>query len=161
MYYIWETSTKKHSVSNIVPTFHYSNKFFYFFNTVEQFWKQNAIFCAQYHFTIFFSISTTFQFLEAEKPDEEASRKQHEALEISMNAQEQLSPEKFDQFCRICCNDSLSNKRKFMELHTLVAGKMDLQVKPNYFKKQRFSSSFLLTWSKKCWFKLAIEYSEG
>ena len=85
-------------------------------------------------FHIFFlSISITFQFLEAEKPDEEASRKQHEALEISMNAQEQLSPEKFDQFCRICCNDSLSNKRKFMELHTLVTGKMDLQVKPNYF----------------------------
>ena len=91
-----------------------------------------------------FLILIIFQFLEAEKPDEEASRKQHEALEISMNAKEQLSPEKFDQFCRICCNDSLSNKRKFMELHTLVSGKMDLQVKPNYFKKQRFSSSFLL-----------------
>ena len=79
----------------------------------------------------FFSISITFQFLEAEKPNEEASRKQHEALKISMNAQEQLSPEEFEQFCRICCNDSLSNKRKFMELHTLVTGKMDLQVKPN------------------------------
>ena len=54
-------------------------------------------------------------------------RKQHEALEISMNAQEQLSAEKFENFCKIVVNESLSNKRKFMELHTLVAGKMDLQ----------------------------------
>ena len=68
-----------------------------------------------------------FQLLEAEKPDEEALRKQHEALEISMNAQEQLTAEKFENFCKIVVNDSLSNKRKFMELHTLVAGKMDLQ----------------------------------
>ena len=70
---------------------------------------------------------TYFQLLESEKPDEEALRKQHEALEISMNAQEQLTAEKFENFCKIVVNDSLSNKRKFMELHTLVAGKMDLQ----------------------------------
>ena len=99
----------------------------------------------------FFAI--IFQFLEAEKPDEEASRKQHEALEISMNAKEQLSPEKFDQFCRICCNDSLNNKRKFMELHTLVTGKMDLQVQlnkyetaPNFIQlTQNLTSNCLLT----------------
>ena len=32
----------------------------------------------------------TLQLLEAEKPDEESFRKQHEALEISMNAREQV-----------------------------------------------------------------------
>ena len=69
----------------------------------------------------------TLQLLEAEKPDEESIRKQHEALEISMNAQEQLSAEKFSEFCKIVVNDNLSNKQKFMELHTLCAGKMELQ----------------------------------
>ena len=69
----------------------------------------------------------TLQLLEAEKPDEESIRKQHEALEISMNAQEQLSAEKFQEFCKIVVNDNLSNKQKFMELHSLCAGKMELQ----------------------------------
>ena len=69
----------------------------------------------------------TLQLLEAEKPDDESLRKQHEALEISMTAQEQLSAEMFSQFCIIVINDSLSNKRKFTELHTLCTGKMELQ----------------------------------
>ena len=65
--------------------------------------------------------------LEGEKPNEEALRKQHEALEISIYAREVLNPEKFEQFCRIVVNDTISNKQKFMELHTLVTGKMELQ----------------------------------
>ena len=69
----------------------------------------------------------TLQLLEAEKPNEEISRKQHEALEISMNAQEILSPEKFAQFCRIVISDNLTNQEKFMELHGICAGKMELQ----------------------------------
>ena len=67
------------------------------------------------------------QLLEGEKPNEEALRKQHEALEISIYAREVLNPEKFEQFCRIVVNDTISNKQKFMELHTLVTGKMELQ----------------------------------
>ena len=69
----------------------------------------------------------TLQLLESERPDEESFRKQHEALEISMNAQEQLSSDKFQEFCRIVVNDNISNKQKFMELHTICAGKMELQ----------------------------------
>ena len=62
------------------------------------------------------------QLLEGEKPNEEALRKQHEALEISIYAREVLNPEKFEQFCRIVVNETISNKQKFMELHTLVYG---------------------------------------
>ena len=69
------------------------------------------------------------QLLEAEKPDEEALRKENEALEISLNAREQLTPEKFEQFCKIIVNESLNNKQKFMDLHELVTGKLDLQGK--------------------------------
>ena len=39
----------------------------------------------------------------------------------------QLSYEKFQEFCKIVVNDNISNKQKFMELHTICAGKMELQ----------------------------------
>ena len=69
----------------------------------------------------------TLQLLEAEKPDEEALRKQHEALEISINAQETLSSEKFEHFCKIVVDAGINNKQRFMQLHNLCAGKMELQ----------------------------------
>ncbi len=62
-----------------------------------------------------------------EKPEEAALRKQHEALEICMNARENLSGDKFEQFCKIVVNDAFSNKRKFTELHTICEGQMELQ----------------------------------
>lgn len=65
--------------------------------------------------------------IEDEKPEEEMMRKQHEALEICMNAKEQLSADKLDQFHKIVINENSSNKRKFTELHALCAGKMELQ----------------------------------
>ena len=69
----------------------------------------------------------TLQLLEPEAEEEEARRKQHEALEISMHAKEVLNFEQFQQFCKIVQDDLSSTKEKFMDLHSLSAGHMELQ----------------------------------
>ena len=69
----------------------------------------------------------TLQLLEPEAEEEEARRKQHEALEISMHAKEVLNFEQFQQFCKIVQDDVSSTKEKFMDLHSLSAGHMELQ----------------------------------
>ena len=65
--------------------------------------------------------------MEPEAEEEEARRKQHEALEISMHAKEVLNFEQFQQFCKIVQDDVSSTKEKFMDLHSLSAGHMELQ----------------------------------
>ena len=57
----------------------------------------------------------TLQLLEAEKPDEESFRKQHEALEISMNAREQvmLNFDSLKQFCKTRWRFDNSKKANF------------------------------------------------
>lgn len=69
----------------------------------------------------------TMQLLETEKPDEEAVRMEHEALEIIMNAKEELDAEKLSKVYQILANDAMNNVTKFTEVHRLCTGKMDLQ----------------------------------
>ena len=67
------------------------------------------------------------QLLEPEGEADEALRKQHEALEISIHAQEVLTPDQMDLFCKLVLDESLPNKDKFIELHSLCSGHLELQ----------------------------------